>query len=203
MVPVHYEPVLGNERLRRLLTWRAAVIPVTAAAIPAGFLVAAVLSVATRQPSVFLAALPVAVVTAWLIGFFLFTRQQGRYLTDLSRRTYTYDGHVLACAEEEGGISIVTVSQLAAQLNQGGLDPAELPPPGFIPRNHLQKAGQFDGLKVFLHGYNAFRDRLMTGNFAADGTPVWDLRTHLVRDVEELAWKIGSVTDPGWHTRPR
>ncbi len=207
-----YRSLLEDVRIRAALAARKSLLPVTAGALPAALLFAALLSVASRGSVGFFPAAATAVPVIWSLGFWLFRRQQDRWLLAQSGQPCRYDGRYLTFErpdEEtqplEGSTapSSFTIADWAKRLNQGTLDPSELPPPGYVNASERRKAARVPAIMILLRGYNALRDAYLSGELAADGTPVWDLRTRLIKDIEEAAWKQGTVTDPGWHTRPR
>jgi len=206
-----YRSLLEDTRIRSVLAARNSLLPATAGSIPAALILSALLSVATRGAAGLLPAATVAVPVLWALGFWLFRRQQDRWLLAQSGQPCRYDGRYLtferpdeATQPSDGNsASSFTITDWAKRLNQGTLDPSELPPPGYVSISERRKAARAPALMILIRGYDALRDAFLSGELAADGTPVWDLRTRLIKDIEEAAWKQGSVTDPGWHTRPR
>ncbi len=219
MARISYESVLQDARVRRTLAWRASLLPVTAAALPAALLSTAMIAVTSRLGSGYVPIFAGLLVFMWLAGFILFSRQQEKHFAGLARQSFTYDGEMLAVAgvtpatggnpdaigdttQPQTAGSVQMVGQLGSRLNRGELQPSELPSPGLVPQGQHLKVNKVGTLALLIQGFNGVREVYLSGEFAADGTPVWDLRTRLIKDIEEAAWQAGSLTDPGWHSRP-
>lgn len=197
-----YESIFRHPKVRLALAVRASLLPVTAASLPAGLLVAAIFTVVTRNPEHLLMKGVTAAFLCWAAGLLLFARQNLMRLKRLGEVTYRFDSERFRPEPGKPDSPAGSLNEMAEALNQNRLDPIQLPADGYVPHEYRTRVNRIPASRLLIGGLSPVRDLYMAGELAADGTPVWDLRTKLVKEIEDRAWKLGSLTDPGWHTRP-